>query len=202
MYSHEKRKELLYFALALAIAAVTILMAVFNGGCVLLDKLKDIPIEDVIPIPLPDPDPVAVVDWQTLPVEGEWTPDPGVILYEFSFADGTLLRFREDHPGDRWGMFPPDPPGCWGTIIWPDGGKNYIDANIRIRHNSMGHYQMPVTTASHGKRYYWWAEVDNSKNVPIFEDGWGPGVESAVLCTQDEIGIAAELTGCKVTVEN
>ena len=143
---------------------------------------------------VPEPiDPIAV------PLAGEMIPDPEVVLYKFIFADGTILRFREHHRDDYWGGYPSV---GWGEIAWPDGTRSNIDVNTLVRHGSMGSGAIPVTTLTHGKRYFWMADREEQKDVKrvtIFEDGWRPGVESAVLVTQKDLGISAELTAC-VTV--
>lgn len=148
------------------------------------------------------------VDPSTIPLAGEFVPDPVVVLYEFVFADSTRLVFRDMSVGDYWGAYPS---AGWGQITWTDGRKEGIDVNSKIRvpwvmrgleHRSLG--TIPVTTPDHGGRMYWMADVEetpNAKRVTIFEDGWSPHVEIAVLEAKESIGITSPLVESRVKVE-
>ena len=143
----------------------------------------------------------SALDPESVELAGEWKPDPRVVLYRFVFADGTKLIFREHHEGDYWGDYPS---AGWGQITWPDGTVEAVDVNRLVRHGGMYAPNEPVTTAQHGKRYYWMADAEEKKDVKrvtIFADGWHPHVESAVLATQIELGIDAQLIECEVEIE-
>lgn len=144
------------------------------------------------------------VDPMSIPESGEYAPDPVQTLYTFYFLDGTQLRFREDHRRDIWGRYPDQ--GGWGQIIWPDGRVEGIVVNKVIRHE--GHIarntKTPVTTLQHGRRMFWMADMEDRKDVKkvtIFENGWSPHVEAAVLGVKDNLGITSPLVSCKVIVE-
>ena len=145
---------------------------------------------------VPEPiDPIAV------PLAGEMIPDPRIVLYTFIFSDGTELRFRDNHAGDYWGDYPS---AGWGQITNPDGSTRGVDINTIVRHGSKGQSTTPITTATHGKRYFWMADREEQKDVKrvdIFEDGWQPGVESAVLITQNDLGIGSWLIACETVLE-
>ena len=141
------------------------------------------------------------VDPLTVPEYGEFFPDPDKVLYQFGFADGTLLTFRENHDDDFWGDYPNV---GFGEIRSTDGSKRYVDINtiVRKNHYIAGLNKTPVTTLDHGKRMYWFAYPDNRKRVTIFEDGWNPLVEGAVLAAQGQLGITSHLVEVRVTVES
>ena len=131
----------------------------------------------------------------------EFVPDPVLIRYQFIFADGTTLVFKENHSGDYWGDYPA---AGWGEISNPRGEKTGVDVNRKIRHGGLKKAKQPITTAQHGKRMFWMADSEgqlNVKRVTIYEDGWNPLVEGSVLAVQNDIGIFAELQSCKVTIE-
>lgn len=141
------------------------------------------------------------VDPMSIPESGEYSPDPVRVLYTFHFQDGTIVRFREDHRGDYWGKFPS---AGWGQIEWPDGRLEGFDANRTIRHGGLRIAKTPVTTLTHGKRMFWMADAEGRKDVKkvtIFEDGWNPLVEGALLATQESIGITSPLVRTDVVVE-
>lgn len=147
--------------------------------------------------------PPSPVDPNTIPESGEYIPDPVIVLYKFKFQDGKQLIFREHHTADVWGYYPH--PGGGGQIIYPDGRIEGVYVNKLIRHGGFGSKVTPVTTLSHGKRLFWMSGSEgggpNSKKVTIFEDGWGPHVESSVLKVQKDIGIDSPLMSVDVTVE-
>ena len=144
------------------------------------------------------------VDPKSIPESGEFSPDPVNVLYRFGFQDGTQVLFREVHTRDHWGYYPE---AGFGQIIWPDGRKEAFDANRKIRHGGLlgdGPMPTPVTTLSHGDRMFWLADAEERKDVKkvtIFKDGWNPIVESALLKTQQSIGITSPLVSTKVKVE-
>lgn len=143
------------------------------------------------------------VDPMSVPESGEYVPDPVTVLYAFIFDDGTEVRFREEHGRDHWGRFPA---AGWGQIKWPDGRLQGFDANRIIRHGGLigKKLKTPVTTLDHGRRMFWMADAEERKDVKkvtIFEDGWNPLVESAMLGTQSDLGITGNLIRTDVTVE-
>lgn len=157
------------------------------------------PPKPVLTGPVPGP-----VDPMSIPESGEFKPDPVSVLYAFYFQDGTQLRFREEHGRDIWGRYPDA--GGWGQIIWPDGRKEGIVVNKVIRHEGYiaGNVKTPVTTLSHGRRMFWMADMEERKDVKkvtIFEDGWSPHVEGAVLGVKDSLGITSPLVSCVVKIE-
>lgn len=136
-----------------------------------------------------------------VPEAGEYAPDPVLVKYTFTFADATQLIFKEHHGGDYWGEYPA---AGWGQIIWPSGVKEGIDVNTRVRKAGLPVARVPVTTPDHGQRLYWLADSEGRvdvKKVTIFEDGWNPLVEGAVLATKDALGITSHLTAAAVVVE-
>lgn len=205
---------------SLALTGLFLAVIIFLlSGCALLsrdnvDQLREWGIDIPDPSEWPDlyerdepeqpdepdvPDARPPVDWRDLPESGEFRPDPRVVTYTFLFADGTTLKFRENHMADFWGDYPS---AGHGQIRWPDGTVEAIDVNTRIRHRGMiaGRIKMPVTTPDHGRRMFWMARDDNSKRVPIFEDGWNPLVEGAVLAVQGDLGITSHLVSVNVEV--
>ncbi|MFW5870852.1 MAG: hypothetical protein ACOCVH_00025 [Verrucomicrobiota bacterium] len=143
----------------------------------------------------------AAVSIDTVPLAGEYVPDPVLVKYEFVFNDGTLLQFRENHGGDYWGEYPS---AGWGQVVNPDGSTRGVDVNTIVRKGGLHIARTPVTTLDHGRRMFWMADVEgvkDMKRVDIFEDGWNPLVEGAVLATQDQLGIGAGLVSCHVIVE-
>ncbi len=142
--------------------------------------------------------PVAI---DTVPLAGQYAPDPVLVKYEFVFNDGTLLKFRENHGGDYWGEYPA---AGWGQVVNPDGSTRGVDVNTIVRKGGLYRAKTPVTTMDHGRRMFWMADVEelkDAKRVDIFEDGWNPLVEGAVLATQGQLGIGAALVSCHVVVE-
>lgn len=151
-------------------------------------------------IKLPDA-PREPVDPATVPLAGEYTPDPVLVRYEFEFSDGATLVFRENHMGDYWGYYPS---GGWGEITDADGNTRGVYVNKIVRHGGLHKAETPVTTPDHGTRMFWMADVEetpDAKRVTIFEDGWNPLVEGAVLATQTDLGIYGNLMECDVEVE-
>ena len=136
-----------------------------------------------------------------LAVAGEYAPDPVLVRYEFVFSDGTILKFKENHGGDYWGDYPS---AGWGQVVNPDGSVRGVDVNTTVRKGGLGRAKTPVTTLEHGKRMFWMADSEGNRNVKrvdIFEDGWNPLVEGAVLATQGQLGISAHLASCFVKLE-
>lgn len=205
--------------LTLIVLSCVFLLAV---GCALLPDdwskdggLPDIPdavtnVVDAVeddPAPVPDPDPTPLpparppVSTDTIPVSGEYRPDPVIVKYVAGFADGTVLTFKENHGGDYWGDYPA---AGWGQIRWPDGREQGIDVNTLIRKRYNGKEKTPVTTPDHGRRMFWMADSEGNrdvKRVEIFEDGWNPLVEGRILAAQNLLGIKSHLITCTVTVE-
>ena len=132
---------------------------------------------------------------------GEYRPDPVLVRYEFVFGDGTILRFKENHSGDYWGDYPS---AGWGQVTEPNGSTRGVDVNSIVRKGGLPRARTPVTTREHGRRMYWLADSEGRKDVKrvdIFEDGWNPLVEGAVLATQGQLGIQGNLASCFVKVE-
>ena len=171
------------------------------SGCAYVGNIDDV-IDTIKPPPEQPSEPTpGPVDPMSIAESGEYSPDPVQVLYTFNFQDGTKVRFREDHRGDYWGKFPS---AGWGQIEWPDGRKEGFDANRTIRHGGLRIAKTPVTTLSHGKRMFWMADAEGQKDVKkvtIFEDGWNPLVEGALLATQESIGITSPLVRTDVVVE-
>lgn len=183
-----------------------ILLCIFSAGCG-SNNMQDITLGDLVDL-IPkdsqeknvDSTPIPV-DPMSIPESGEYSPDPVQVLYVFRFEDGTQVKFREAHGRDHWGYFPN---GGFGQITWPDGRVEAFDANRKIRHGGLKIAKTPVTTLSHGKRMFWMADAEERKDVKkvtIFENGWNPLVEGALLATQNDIGITSPLVSCKVKVE-
>jgi hypothetical protein len=186
--------------------SIILLAVLVTSGCnsipqELIDRIPEIinapdarePVQEVRP----------PVDPMSVPESGEFAPDPVNVLYQFRFDDGTQVIFREVHTRDHWGYYPE---AGFGQIIWPDGRKEAFDANRKIRHGGLigKKLKTPVTTLDHGKRMFWMADAEERKDVKkvtIFEDGWNPLVESALLGTQEDIGVTANLVEAEVTVE-
>lgn len=201
-----------------AACVLIIAVACFATGCASIQEWLDnreqpepVPTEPDQPAPIPaepeqpDPDPVTdipgPVDPMSVPEIGEFIPDPMVVRYELVFADSTRLTFRENHSGDYWGD---EPAAGHGRIVWPNGREELKDINTIVRHGGLHIAKTPVTTLTHGGRMFWMADSEgrlNVKHVDIFEDGWNPLVEGAVLATQHKLGITAPLVECNTTVE-
>lgn len=211
----ERNKDVLAWVILMTLTVIMACMALMAlSGCALLDEYKDDAPDLITDIAQPDekdepdepeqpdePQPRQPVDPATVPISGEFVPDPVLVKYVFEFADGTTLTFKENHSDDFWGDYPK---AGWGQIGRPDGTVEGIDANTRIRHAGLRIAKTPVTTLDHGARMFWMADSEgnaNVKRVTIFADGWNPLVEGAVLAVQGYLGIESHLVRCAVTVE-
>lgn len=127
------------------------------------------------------------------PMEGNFGKKPEIVYYKFILKDKTTLEFRDFMIGDYWGGFPA---AGWGQITHPDGRREGIDVNTKIRHHSGN--GIAVTKLTHGKRYFW--NTSNGKKVDVYSDGWMPHVERKTDAALLSMGFSP-IVECKSRVE-